>query len=269
LKESHSKNAFEKAIDKIRIYAIADQDSTIYWIKNNIPGALLILDYQFMVINYQHEGHPYSDHEIFSEDWMTRNIKTNHGALGEMYPQTYQSEGDSPSFFHLMNTGLRSLENPAYGGWGGRHVNISNNFWRDAADDGDFKKAMWRWLLATSNDFAARMNWCVKNFNEANHPPKAKIVGELDRNVRPEEIVHLSAEGSTDPDGDNLSYHWWQYYEAGDVRTKIIINNATSKNNANLVVPDEIGKCFHIILEVTDDGEPNLKNYQRIIFKIE
>ena len=95
------------------------------------------------------------------------------------------------------------------------------------------------------------------------------IAGGLDRNVRPGEIVQLSAEGSTDPDGDNLSYHWWQYYDAGDVKTKIAINNATSKNNASLVVPDEAGKNFHVILEVTDDGEPILKNYQRIIFKIE
>ena len=46
LKQSHSKQVFEEAVNKIRIYAIANQDSTIYWIKDNIPNALLILDYQ-------------------------------------------------------------------------------------------------------------------------------------------------------------------------------------------------------------------------------
>jgi len=268
LKESYSKEDFEKAVDKIRIYAIAEQDSTIQWIKNNVPEAMLILDYQFMVINYQHEGHPYSDHEIFSENWLTRNIKINHGALGEMYPQTYQSEGDSPSFFHLINNGLRSLENPAYGGWGGRHVNVSNNFWRDAGDDGDDKKAMWRWLIAISNDFLARMNWCVKSFKEANHPPQAVVDGKLDRDVKPGEKVNLSAEGSTDPDSDNLSFKWWQYSDADDVETAISISNPTSKSNASFAVPDEIGKKIHIILEVTDDGTPNLKHYQRMIFTI-
>jgi hypothetical protein len=34
------------------------------------------------------------------------------------------------------------------------------------------------------------------------------------------------------------------------------------------VVPDEPGKQVHIILEVTDDGDPPLKGYQRIIFNI-
>jgi hypothetical protein len=128
LKKSYSQAEFEQAVHKIRIYAISIQDETTEWIKKNISEALLILDYQFMAINYQHEGHPYSNHEIFSEQWMTENIKANHGPLGAMYQQTYLSEGDSPSFFHLMNTGLRSLENPAYGGWGGRHFNEANNF---------------------------------------------------------------------------------------------------------------------------------------------
>ncbi len=34
----------------------------------------------------------------------------------------FLSEGDSPSFIYLMNTGLRSLENPEYGSFAGRYV---------------------------------------------------------------------------------------------------------------------------------------------------
>jgi len=50
--------------------------------------------------------------------------------------------------------------------------------------------------------------------------------------------------------------------------TKLMINNSTSVDNASFVVPNELGKQLHVILEVTDNGTPVLTRYQRIIFNI-
>jgi hypothetical protein len=80
--------------------------------------------------------------------------------------------------------------------------------------------------------------------------------------------VTLSADGSTDPDGDRLRYKWWQYAEVDTVTTRIDIARPTAGDGATFVVADEPGKTIHVILEVTDDGDPPLTRYQRIVFSV-
>ncbi|MGD9171720.1 MAG: hypothetical protein PVI97_16985, partial [Candidatus Thiodiazotropha sp.] len=82
------------------------------------------------------------------------------------------------------------------------------------------------------------------------------------------ETITLDASTTVDPDGDNLTYSWWQYHEADSAEAEVTIANNTSSNGASFVVPNEPGKQVHIILEVSDDGNPPLKGYQRIIFDI-
>ena len=79
---------------------------------------------------------------------------------------------------------------------------------------------IWRWRDAYQNDFsAARMDWTIKPYDEANHPPSPKL-GHSDRlTARPGDEIQLSAEGSSDPDGDAMSYHWFYYGEAGTLLT--------------------------------------------------
>jgi Protein of unknown function (DUF1593) len=74
---------------------------------------------------------------------------------------------------------------------------------------------LWRWRGDFQNDFAARMDWCTKPYNEANHPPVAQLNQPEEFTVRSGEIFKLDAGGSYDPDGDALSYLWFQYPEAG------------------------------------------------------
>ena len=66
------------------------------------------------------------------------------------------------------------------------------------------KATIWRWRSAYQNDFAARMDWTIKPYAEANHPPVARLEHANRLTVKSGERVNLSAEGSTDPDGDAL-----------------------------------------------------------------
>ncbi len=45
------------------------------------------------------------------------------------------SEGDSPSFFYLINNGLRNSSDPTFGGWGGRFVEKSSTLYTNEALD--------------------------------------------------------------------------------------------------------------------------------------
>ena len=83
----------------------------------------------------------------------------------------------------------------------------------------NYMKPMWQWIGAIQNDFAARADWCVKSFKEANHPPVVHLKNALDISAKPGNKIMLNATGTYDPDGNNLSYKWWQYEEAGYLST--------------------------------------------------
>lgn len=214
----------------------------------------------------------------------------------------FRSEGDSPAFMHMIATGLRNLESADWGGWAGRYVRVRENTWLDpvpvegyAHPEGrwytttawgrnssrkgataetdkhhrEYFKQIWRWSPAFQNDFAARADWSVKPYDQANHPPVVKLTHALDLTVRPGAKVALSAKGTTDPDGNAMTYHWWQYEEADTYQGSVQIRD-DGKQNASLMVPADAkpGDTIHIICEVTDAGTPPLTRYQRVILTV-
>lgn len=128
---------------------------------------------------------------------------------------------------------------------------------------------MWRWSKAMQNDFASRADWCVSEYEDANHPPVVKLVNELDMQASPGESIKLSAEGTTDPDGNRLSFLWWQYTEADSYEGIVEIQN-DRQVQASVVIPKdaESGETIHVICEVTDDGVPALTRYQRVVITV-
>jgi hypothetical protein len=124
-----------------------------------------------------------------------------------------------------------------------------------------------RWLEALQNDFAARAKWCINDYKNANHSPIVKILSSNNLLAKPNGIVKLNAL-ATDPDGNKLTYKWWQYEEVGTYKGKIDLKNADLKN-ANFAMPNNInkGETIHIILEVTDNGLPQMTRYQRVVVK--
>jgi hypothetical protein len=139
----------------------------------------------------------------------------------------------------------------------------------DAATFTGFKETLWRWRDDFQNDFAARMDWCLKSYQEANHAPIPVLSHPEVITVKSGEDFKLDAFNSYDPDGDNLSYLWFQYPEAGSRKEAIKLGPPENSQRIHGTAPEvEKEETIHIILKVTDKGEPQLSRYKRVIIKV-
>lgn len=207
---------------------------------------------------------------------VVRDVLTGHGPLGALYPTNtthWCKEGDSLSFIYLLPVGLGDPDDPTAGGWGGRlgpreGAEGRHYFWANQRDtwNGSTHRdhTLARWAPAIQNDFRARLDWCVRPPAAANHPPVPHVQGLLARPVKSGERVDLDATLSADPDGDALSFQWEFYPEAGDDPGDTRIGSAAGAR-AWFVAPPVTGPAtFHVILTVTDAGEPPLSRYARV-----
>ena len=176
----------------------------------------------------------------------------------------------------MVNVGLGNLENPSFGGWGGRLIQSESipNRWEDGEKAADFNPytnqldkayGQARWIPTLQNDFAVRADWCIKDYKNANHPPKVGLKHANQLTAKPNEIINLQGT-ATDPDGDALAFRWWQYAEVGTYKGTVALNNA-DKPRASFQMPNDIkkGETRHVILEVTDSKALPLTRYQRVI----
>jgi Cellulose-binding Sde182, nucleoside hydrolase-like domain/Cellulose-binding protein Sde0182, C-terminal domain len=217
-----------------------------------------------------------------------RDVKRNHGQLGAIY--TTPKEGDSWSFVYLIPTGLSDPAQPTWGCWAGRYgprdepvsgVKRDSHRWGDAfywANQRDTwhgktnrDNTAARWAVHLQNDFRARLDWCVaERFEDANHEPVPHCQGDASRRVLQVEAqvgnsLPLSAGGSTDPDGNALTYRWFDYPEPGTYRGDATLEQPDSPHATLHVPADATGKTIHVILEVTDHGKPPLTRYRRVM----
>lgn len=291
IKTRYSRADYLRAAAKARLYCIWFQDKAGEWIVENLPEVTIygagrpdrdgswrdVWDYRSVNGkrgNIRDSANPLSVQAVMGDDWMAQNIKSGHGALGAMYPQSYTSEGDTPAFLPLVDNGLEQDRDYTWGGWGGRAVRAKAAYLEDGADDNqgraDRHYTFWRWLPEIQNDWAARSDWFVaKRYQDANHPPAPRLTGPRALSARPGSVVALNASPSRDPDGDALSFRWWQYHEADSVEARIAFMPSTAPDQARFVVPNEPGRQVHVILEVTDNGAPALTRYQRVIVTID
>lgn len=296
-------------VAKLRVYTISDQDDSGPWLRRMFRSLFYIASPGYGSLGAYHHstwcgisGDKFhgrfvgSDFTIVDNPWLDRHIRSK-GPLGAEYPHTeYLMEGDTPSFLNLVGNGLSVPERPEWGGWGGRYEFYTPRprkhspepelrpFWTDAADevkgvDGNWhesnKATIWRWRQAYQNDFSARMDWTIKPRAAANHPPVARLGHPDLLKARAGERVELSAEGSSDPDGDALSYEWIHYGEAGTLtlatgRTGAPLNIENAKSTKAAFVAPKVAKpeTMHLILAVTDAGTPPLTRYRRVIVTV-
>jgi hypothetical protein len=133
----------------------------------------------------------------------------------------------------------------------------------------DAKVTLWRWRDDFQNDFAARMDWTIKPYAEANHPPVPALDHPAQLTVKSGQGFGLSARASTDPDGDSLSFHWFHYPEAGSFKQPVKVDGAENATGAWIIAPKvEKPETLHFILRLTDKGAPALSRYQRVVVTV-
>jgi hypothetical protein len=238
-----------------------------------------------------------ADTSTVTNDWIDSHIRSK-GVLGKLYPRfLFIMEGDTPSFLSLIDNGLNSYRRPDWGGWGGRYVRRlpraeTHLVWTQGGDlfsrvtsqdtvrgaDGreyvSDPATIWRWREAFQNDFAARMDWTIRDYAHANHNPKLSVNGDdgkgqilVDAEV--EQPVTLDASRSSGPDGQNLHFVWFHYAEAGGTGTSLADVKIDNDDAAVAhVTPTAVcraqwlpnrQRCVgsgvaHVILAVTDEG---------------
>lgn len=314
IRNTRSKQELAKFVAKLRVYAISDQDDSGPWIRTEFPELFYIVTPGNNAGGGFHHatwigigGDKFhgrfggANFDLVTNEWLERNVRSK-GALGKMYPHwEYMMEGDTPAFLYLVNNGLNDPDHPNWGGWGGRYELYTPKtekwfykpetrpIWTNVQDevlgsDGEWHTTnhatIWRWREAYQNDFAARMDWTILPYEKANHPPIVKLNHPTYIKAKQNDRIDLSAIGTSDPDGDPLSYEWFCYEEAG---TRGMSNSRTGvkhdiigfdqpeawlKVKTSRVMPPGTG-TMHIILAVTDHGSPRLTRYKRIIIAVE
>ena len=284
VKATRTPDELKEFVKKLRVHFVYDQDMTGPWIRAEFPELYCI--FRHHGIRGMYRG---GDSTLVRTPWVETNIR-NHGALGNLYVN-YQGgdiwrrqlgrvngikEGDTPSFLYLLTNGLNSPENPQLGNWGGRFKKDStrSNLWVEAIDSiADYKSdmdprmaALYRWRSAWQADFAARLDWCVKNYHEANHAPRLKRNNEK-ITVKSGQQVKLAVNAS-DPDKDDLHYNWFFYPEEGSYEGTFP-HLSMRGNTATFAAPASASeKTLHVIVEVSDDGVPALTSYHRYVVSI-
>lgn len=273
--QSKSKEELARIKQKIHVHSIADQDRTAGWVKQHHPDVFWI--YSQDVFRGIYAG---GDPSLVSPEWLRQIILGGHGPLGDVYPPDAAGkkgvkEGDTPSFLYVVRNGLSDPQAPSWGNWGGRfRYRGGGTEYVDAVDSWKGEKSslatVYRWREAFQNELETRMDWCVQPPSKANHAPTAVCNGHggvatIEIEAASGSNVILDAAGSHDPDRDDLAWNWWVYPEPSGLSKDVPIENARARQ-ATLRVPDQVrGQTLHVILEVTDSGQPSLTSYRRVL----
>ena len=333
-------NIQQKIYDKLVLYIILDQDDSYSnYIAKSWPKLQIINDRSnFWYFAYLWQSNDEVLTKTLQADWQKENILDDKGPLLDLYASMgdgnlingeldeeqrgssdylannpnynqydFISEGDSPSYFYLLQNGLNSVTHPEYGGWGGRFGKTGDNLYQNTQlDYNPYTKqfesqyTLTRWITDINNDFAARADWGVADkYDDANHAPEVSVKEGITLTAKVGEKVSLTAEAS-DPDDDKLTYKWWHYFEAdtyqeykgtteptevttdgfqlgwvrkldkGEVVDPVELKDSDT-DKMFFTIPDDAksGDSFHIVIEVTDDGAHTLKAYQRVIVTVD
>ena len=280
VKQTRSAEELKRFANKFRIYTITDQDmqynirmdrvcSSHMWLRQEFKD-----DLQFV----WDEGTWQEQCELGKRNWQLHqdNIQ-GKGALGREYPDyKWGVEGDTPSFLYVMPNGLNDPEDPHQAGWAGYHerglcadsLTTAWTSWQEPVISISVGYKT-RFYPDEINDFMARMQWADEG--QGNHNPQVVINGceglqPIHIQAKAGDSIRLDASSSIDPDGDKLTFLWWQQPEIGKAKATV---NPSNQSIATIQIPSEVtSDTIHIICEVHDEGPFHLVSYRRIIFEI-
>ncbi|MEO1451218.1 MAG: DUF1593 domain-containing protein, partial [Bacteroidota bacterium] len=246
-RRDHSAWKTEQLVAKLRVFENGAQDNAGAWICSQFPRIHWIRS-NYQTYAYGGPGgkdgdlttnlgpHYWGDHPYSVQgqlDWQKDHIMGGHGALGDLYPERryhgfrdgglgFMEGGGTIPWMGLINKGLYDIDQPSWGGWGGRfsrtkvadfwsrHIDIKadeqanapfytyrevSDYWVDPQDGKEYVDnyaPIWRWREAMYNDQICRMDWCAQPFDKANHHPVAAVNGDIS-----DEIIRLQTSAGT------------------------------------------------------------------------
>ena len=278
----------KKFVSKFRLFTITDQDMKYSMRMNRAYSSHMWLrkDFQDVLQFIWDEGAWQEQCELGKQHWAQhQQYIQGKGALGKEYP-TYKwgVEGDTPSFLYVMPNGLNDPEDPHQCGWAGYHerglcadsLTTAWTSWQEPlrSISVGYKR---RFYPDELNDFCARMQWAAEGRGNLNPHVAIRVldgspvkntssVAPLRIIAKAGDTIRLDASKSSDPDGDALSFLWWQQPEIGT--TKVTIDQSDQSIATVRIPTDTKDDTIHLICEVHDDGPFHLVAYRRIIIAI-
>jgi hypothetical protein len=275
VKQTRSDEEVKSFVRKFRLFTITDQDMQYSMRMNRAYSSHMWLrkDFQNDLQFIWDEGAWQEQCELGKRHWQQhQEMIQGKGALGKEYP-TYKwgVEGDTPSFLYVMPNGLNDPEDPHQCGWAGYHerglcadsLTTAWTSWQEPLRSISVAYKQ-RFYPDELNDFCARMQWAAEG--KGNHNPQVAIAS-LHITAKVGDTIRLDASKSFDPDGDALSFLWWQQSEIGT--TKVMIDQSDQSVAILRIPTDAKDDTIHIICEVHDNGPFHLVAYRRVIIDIE
>ncbi len=285
VQHTRSSEALRQFCAKIQVHAIGDQDGHGAWILQHFKG-LRYIGYGLLAHGDRRHAayrgmYMTGDSSLQHGNWVRQSVY-GHGPLADLYPLNGHGtdgmkEGDSPSFLGLIPNGLNEPGRPEWGGWGGRYRILHDKVYADAGDtlDGVVNErfSVSRWRLDFQRDFMARLDWCVKPYEKANHRPALVVNGQggpapLVLSAKGGERLVFRTRGSHDPDRDRLHVRWMIYRDISDPHAPAPELSREGKV-CRLRIPQALqDTAVQLIAELRDEGSPTLVTYKRIVIHV-
>jgi hypothetical protein len=198
----------------------------------------------------------------------------------------FLGEGDTFTFFNLIDNGLGAYRDETPGGWAGCVI-VNPTLQSAALRPGQRRETTGlestnpqrsatrppspqpNFTPAAQNGFAARIKWSVTpTYARANHEPTVSIRGSARVSARVGETVRLEATAS-DPDGNGVATRWWRWKEVDTYPGDVSLSDTTGLATRLQVPADATaGQTILLVIEVTDTGTPPLTRYQRVVVSV-
>lgn len=232
VKNNRSEEELRAFISKLRVFLIACQDATHEWLMNEFPDLFIIESkktYQGM----------FGEHDPISDvAWVNKNIRFNHGSLGEVYPHegmgsTGVCEGDSPTFLYLVsaNRGINDPEDPTQPSWGGQYVRKANT---SHYVDGPGGSSISRWREDFQKEFKERADRCIIPKSEASYT-KPRVINTTD----------LGA----DPDDEQSMVRQLVCANEFDIEGLIVSTGCWKKTQSNTEMLDKLVNAYEVVYD--------------------